>query len=338
MRCARTITRPRQRNSSAGRARRRRSPVSNRADVRVRQRLSAGQGAGHRLVPEVGGSEQHRRAHELGVIYANGDGVKKDDAEAVTWFQKAADARQSVGAVQPGTDVRQGSGVKVDNAQAIAWWRKSAAQGFAARSSSWASPTKTAKASTSIPSRARQLRDRRARRQQGVPRIPRRHREAAHARTKAGRPCVGRRVDGRPADAVECRRAGAASSAPRLGAPVKNRCSATGSMGGEKFAADQLCRVAIRRSAQCRDLVQRRPDHAAGSRDLPDLVVRRRREGRQAAHDGDRSCSARAEARRWPSRLRSNRSTSTRTTRSRRWRACSRCSIRQGLQGREDDR
>ena len=43
----------------------------------------------------------------LGVSYGNGEGVLKDDAEAVRWFRLAADQGDASGAVQPRGHVRR---------------------------------------------------------------------------------------------------------------------------------------------------------------------------------------------------------------------------------------
>ena len=40
-------------------------------------------------------------------MYAKGEGVPKDAAEAVKWYRKAADQGHAVRSVQPGLDVRQ---------------------------------------------------------------------------------------------------------------------------------------------------------------------------------------------------------------------------------------
>ena len=68
---------------------------------------------------------------ELGVIYATGDGVTQDDAQAVAWFQKAATQGNPTAQYNLGLMYAKGKGVKVDEAQAIAWFRKAADQGYA---------------------------------------------------------------------------------------------------------------------------------------------------------------------------------------------------------------
>ena len=68
-------------------------------------------------------------ALELGVIYATGDGIAQDDARAVDFFRKAATQGNATAQYNLGLMYAKGSGVGLDNAQAIAWWRKAAEQG-----------------------------------------------------------------------------------------------------------------------------------------------------------------------------------------------------------------
>ena len=67
----------------------------------------------------------------LGVMYATGDGVPKDSAKAVEWYQKAAaqgnaDAQNNLGA-----QYFNGDNVPKDLAKAVEWFQKAAAQGNA---------------------------------------------------------------------------------------------------------------------------------------------------------------------------------------------------------------
>ena len=77
-------------------------------------------------------AQNHTAAQqELGVIYTNGDGVAKDDAQAVGWFEKAANLGNPTAQYNLGLMIAKGAGVHRDDALAIAWFRKSAAQGLA---------------------------------------------------------------------------------------------------------------------------------------------------------------------------------------------------------------
>ncbi|HAK61591.1 MAG TPA: hypothetical protein DCO77_14650 [Nitrospiraceae bacterium] len=67
--------------------------------------------------------------YNLGVIYANGLGVTKNDAEAVTWYRKAAEQGDSDAQGNLGLMYENGRGVKQDYKKAMNWYQKSAKQG-----------------------------------------------------------------------------------------------------------------------------------------------------------------------------------------------------------------
>ena len=71
----------------------------------------------------------------LGLMYANGEGVPKDDAEAVRWYRLAAE--QGLAAAQFGLGLMyaNGKGVPKDDAEAVRWYRLAAEQGYAAAQS-----------------------------------------------------------------------------------------------------------------------------------------------------------------------------------------------------------
>src|SRR5712692_8709765 len=67
----------------------------------------------------------------LGIMYANGQGVPQDYAEALKWFRLAAaqgiaKAQNSLGSIYA-----NGQGVPQDSAEALKWFRLAAAQGDA---------------------------------------------------------------------------------------------------------------------------------------------------------------------------------------------------------------
>jgi TPR repeat protein len=70
------------------------------------------------------------QAH-LGIMYEQGRGVPKDDAQAVAWYRKAAEQGNALGQVRLGIMYEQGHGAPKDDAQAVAWYRKAAEQGNA---------------------------------------------------------------------------------------------------------------------------------------------------------------------------------------------------------------
>lgn len=64
----------------------------------------------------------------LGVLYAEGHGVAKSDAEAVRWFRKAAEQGHAHACVNLGRAYEQGLGVKQNNEEAAKWYAKAADQ------------------------------------------------------------------------------------------------------------------------------------------------------------------------------------------------------------------
>ena len=65
----------------------------------------------------------------LGVIYAKGQGVAQDYAEAAKWYRKAAEQGYTPAQCKLGTMYVQGHGVTRDYAEAVKWYRKAAEQG-----------------------------------------------------------------------------------------------------------------------------------------------------------------------------------------------------------------
>jgi len=67
----------------------------------------------------------------LGLMYANGQGIEKDEAQAVQWYEKSA--RQGYAKAQNnlGEMYYHGRGVARDYEQARSWYRKAAGQGLA---------------------------------------------------------------------------------------------------------------------------------------------------------------------------------------------------------------
>jgi hypothetical protein len=67
----------------------------------------------------------------LGVCYARGHGVAKDDVQAAAWFRKAADQGFAPAQELLGNCYLDGEGVPKDQEQAVSWYRKAAEQGQA---------------------------------------------------------------------------------------------------------------------------------------------------------------------------------------------------------------
>ena len=66
----------------------------------------------------------------LGKMYANGDGVPKDSAEAVKWFRKSAEQGYAAAQHNLGVMYYNGTGVIKNPAQAHAWWSIAGSRGF----------------------------------------------------------------------------------------------------------------------------------------------------------------------------------------------------------------
>ena len=67
----------------------------------------------------------------LGVRYANGEGVPEDDAEAVHWYQMAAEQGHALAQLSLGVAYDIGEGVPEDDAEAVRWYQMAAEQGLA---------------------------------------------------------------------------------------------------------------------------------------------------------------------------------------------------------------
>jgi TPR repeat protein len=67
--------------------------------------------------------------YSLGVMYAKGDGVPEDDAEAAKWYRKAAEQGDPDAQGNLGILYALGSGVPEDYVQAYMWFNLAAAQG-----------------------------------------------------------------------------------------------------------------------------------------------------------------------------------------------------------------
>lgn len=67
----------------------------------------------------------------LGLMYALGHGMAKDEQQAVAWFSKAAVQGEATAQSSLGTMYAHGLGVPKDEQQAVAWLRKAAEQGIA---------------------------------------------------------------------------------------------------------------------------------------------------------------------------------------------------------------
>ena len=69
--------------------------------------------------------------YNLGVMYAQGQGVPQDDGQAIQWFRRAADQGYASAQYNLGLIYALGQGVPQDDGQAIQWFRRAADQGHA---------------------------------------------------------------------------------------------------------------------------------------------------------------------------------------------------------------
>ena len=68
--------------------------------------------------------------YNLGVMYANGRGVRQNDAEALRWYRKAAEQEDADAQFNLGGMYAYGRGVRQDDTEAVKWFRQAAAQGL----------------------------------------------------------------------------------------------------------------------------------------------------------------------------------------------------------------
>jgi S1-C subfamily serine protease len=69
--------------------------------------------------------------YNLGVCYANGEGLAKDPVQAVKWYRKAAEQNYALAQNNLGLCYYDGAGVSKNAFQAVLWWRKAADRGLA---------------------------------------------------------------------------------------------------------------------------------------------------------------------------------------------------------------
>jgi uncharacterized protein len=66
--------------------------------------------------------------YNLGICYENGNGVAKDQVEAVKWYRKAAEQNLAEAQYNLGVCYAKGKGVAIDFVEAVKWFRKAAEQ------------------------------------------------------------------------------------------------------------------------------------------------------------------------------------------------------------------
>ncbi len=68
---------------------------------------------------------------DLGIMYANGEGVAADPTQAILWYRKAAEQGDVAAQNNLGGMFGRGEGVPKDGREAVKWYSKAAQQGFA---------------------------------------------------------------------------------------------------------------------------------------------------------------------------------------------------------------
>ena len=80
------------------------------------------------LAQKMTAGEIAQAQYNLGVCYANGDGVAKDEAEAAKWYRKATEQNYAPAQLNLGACYHAGKGVTKDEVEAVKWFRKAAEQ------------------------------------------------------------------------------------------------------------------------------------------------------------------------------------------------------------------
>ena len=73
------------------------------------------------MVPQGRREGEPRAQFRLGIMYARGEGVAEDDAEAAQWLRLAAEQGESRAQVILGAMYARGEGVAEDDAEAVQW-------------------------------------------------------------------------------------------------------------------------------------------------------------------------------------------------------------------------
>jgi hypothetical protein len=183
---------------------------------------------------------------ELGVIYATGDGVTEDDAQAVAWFQKAATAGNPTAQYNLGMLYAKGQGLPVDDAQAIAWFRRAAEQGFALAQFELGVAYENGEgvAKDKVLAYANYAIAARDGNKEYVTHRDAIAKELTSSQLREARSLAAAWEVGQPMPSGAAASNGQASTKAAGGAHAQNKCSASGLMEGEKFAANH-CAAAL---------------------------------------------------------------------------------------------
>ena len=81
---------------------------------------------GYRAHAEKGHADAQ---YNLGLMYMNGQGVRRDDGQALTWFYRAAKQGHALAQTNLGSLYEAGRGVQKNDSEAVRWYRSAADQG-----------------------------------------------------------------------------------------------------------------------------------------------------------------------------------------------------------------
>ena len=84
----------------------------------------------YRLLKPLAEKGNDKAQYNLGIMYGKGQGVPKDDTEAVKWFRKAAEQGIPKAQFNLGIMYEKGQGVPQDYAEAVKWLHRAAEHGY----------------------------------------------------------------------------------------------------------------------------------------------------------------------------------------------------------------
>ena len=118
--------------SQSRRAELRRGSIQSGRLLRKWRRRGEGSGGGGEMVSQSRRAEFRQGSIQFGrLLLCNGEGVAKDQVEAVKWFRKAAEQNFAEAQYNLGVCYYAGEGVAKDQVEAVKWYRKAAEQNLA---------------------------------------------------------------------------------------------------------------------------------------------------------------------------------------------------------------
>jgi hypothetical protein len=224
-------------------------PLAERGDPEAKYRIGLmyefGKGypqdKGHGIVWFRKAAQQSHAAAqtELAIIYATGDGVAQDDKQAFEWFRKGATLGNPTAQYNLGLLYAKGQGVKLDNGQAIAWWRKAAAQGMTVAQFKLGVAYENGEGVTkdALLAYVNYAIAARSGNKEYIEYRDDIAKQLTPAEAKSGLAAADAWAVGQPTPTSVVASGAPSTATSAANAPVKTRCSAKGTMGGERFIA-----------------------------------------------------------------------------------------------------